>query len=140
MMDQVLAKVDRASMFASLETRAPFLDYKLVEFVNRLPYRYKLNGFTTKYLLKELMRGKLPEHIIDRPKKGFGVPVGAWLRGPLKEWASELFSLESLDRSGIFDPAYVQILWNEHQSGRCDHRKKLWNILVFLEWQNRYLK
>lgn len=140
MMDQVMVKVDRASMYASLETRAPFLDYQLVEFANSLPYEYKLRGYTTKYILKRLMKGKLPEHIINRTKKGFGIPVGAWLRGPLKDWGSTLFSHDNLNQSGVFDSDYVESLWNEHQTGKYDHRKKLWNLLVFLEWQRNFNK
>lgn len=139
MMDQVMVKVDRASMFASLETRAPFLDYKLVEFANQLPYDYKLHGLTTKYILKELMRQKLPDNIIDRPKKGFGVPIGAWLRGPMQEWAEELLSENSIAASGLFEPKYIRTLWSEHLAGSHDHRKKLWNILVFLEWQKNFV-
>lgn len=137
MMDQVMVKVDRASMYASLETRAPFLDYELVEFANRLPYQYKLRGLTTKYLLKKLMETKLPRHIVHRKKKGFGVPVGAWLRGPLRPWGEELIG--SVGNDDIVNKKYIQELWQEHQSGKRDHRKKLWNILVFLEWQKRFL-
>jgi asparagine synthetase B (glutamine-hydrolysing) len=90
MMDEVLVKVDRASMYAALETRAPFLDRQVVEYANRLPYMLKLHGNTTKYVLKKTMEGKLPQHIIDRTKKGFGIPIGAWLRGDLKGWAEGL--------------------------------------------------
>jgi asparagine synthase (glutamine-hydrolysing) len=138
MMDQVMVKVDRASMFASLEARAPFLDYELVEFVNRLPFKWKLHGFTGKYLLKVLMREKLPGSIVNRKKKGFGIPVGAWLRGPLKEWGSELLLGVNPKRDELFSRAYIEKLWSEHQSGTRDQRKKLWNLLVFLEWQKRY--
>ena len=138
MMDQVMVKVDRASMFASLEARAPFLDYELVEFVNRLPYSMKLHGMTGKYLLKKLMEGKLPKHIIHRKKKGFGIPVGAWLCGPLKEWAESLLFDENPMRNELFSSVYISDLWNEHQSGVRDHRKKLWNLLTLLEWGKRY--
>lgn len=136
MMDQVMVKVDRASMYASLETRAPFLDYALVEFANRLPYQYKLDGLTTKYLLKKLMETKLPKHIVHRQKKGFGVPTGAWLRGQLKDWGGELIS--TLKNDTLLERAYIEQLWSEHQSGQRDHHKKLWNILIFLEWQRTY--
>lgn len=140
LMDQVLVKVDRASMYASLEVRAPLLDYELVEFVGKLPYAQKLHGLTTKYILKKHMQGKLPAHIIHRKKKGFGVPVAAWLRGPLREWAGELLSEESIRTTGLFESAYVSRLWGEHLRGERDHRKKLWNLLVFLEWQRNFLK
>src|SRR3989344_3620011 len=138
MMDQVLVKVDRAGMQRSLETRAPFLDYQLVEFANRLPYKYKFRGMTTKYLLKKLMEGKLPNNIIRRQKKGFGVQVGEWLRGPLREWAEGLLSDDAPQKDGYIDLRYPRKLFSEHCSGRRDHRKKLWNILVFLEWQKHY--
>ncbi len=138
MMDQVMVKVDRASMFASLEARAPFLDYELVEFVNRLPYNMKLHGMTGKYLLKKLMEGKLPNHIIHRKKKGFGIPVGAWLRGPLKGWAEDLLFGEHQMRNQYFSSVYIRDIWEEHQSGKRDHRKKLWNLLTLLEWAKRY--
>lgn len=139
MMDEVLVKVDRASMLASLETRAPFLDRRLVEFANQLPYAYKLHGMTTKYLLKKVMEGKLPHDIIHRQKKGFGVPIGEWLCGPLRQWAEDLLLEDSLRNGGVFDPSYARTLLTEHLSGRANHRKKLWNILVFLEWQKNYL-
>lgn len=139
MMDQVLVKVDRASMQVALETRAPFLDHTLVEFANRLPYQYKLHGMTTKYILKKLMDGKLPPDIIYRKKEGFGVPIGRWLQGPLCTWAEELLSEEKLHDGVPFDPRYARVLFAEHLSGKHDHRKKLWNILVFLEWKKRFL-
>ena len=138
MMDGVLVKVDRASMQASLEVRAPFLDYMLVEFANRLPYEYKLRGLTTKYLLKKLMTGKLPEGIIHRKKQGFGSPIGAGLRGPLRGWAEELLSGDKR-KDGLVDLRYPRELFAAHCGGRSNERKKLWNILVFLEWQKNYL-
>jgi asparagine synthase (glutamine-hydrolysing) len=138
MMDQVLVKVDRASMYAALEVRAPFLDSSVVSLASSLPYNYKMRGFRTKYLLKELMRGKLPDDIIDRKKHGFGVPIGSWLRGPLKEWAAELLSDEALAQSDIFESKAIQRLWSEHQDGVRDHRKRLWNVLVFQLWYQRW--
>lgn len=137
MMDQVMVKVDRASMHASLETRAPFLDYELVEFANKLPHEYKLHGFTTKYLLKKLMETKLPKHIVHRKKKGFGVPTGAWLRGPLRSWGEEL--IRSMAKGDMLSREYIEQLWQEHQSGNRDHHKKLWNVLVFLEWKKNFM-
>jgi len=139
MMDEVLVKVDRASMQASLEVRAPFLDRAVVEFANRLPYKYKLRGVTTKYILKKLMEGKLPKDIVHRKKKGFGIPVGGWLRGPLRKWAEELLSKEGEGNMPI-NLEYARTLFAEHQSGKTNHRKKLWNILVFLEWQKNFLR
>jgi len=118
MMDQVLVKVDRASMLSSLETRAPFLDRRVVEFAGRLPYAYKLHGMTTKYLLKKSMEGKLPNDIIHRKKHGFGVPVGRWLRGELRGWAEGLLAVEGSEGDGFFDPAYARVLLASLRQGR----------------------
>jgi asparagine synthase (glutamine-hydrolysing) len=139
MMDEVLVKVDRASMLASLETRAPFLDRTVVEFANRLPYRYKLHGMTTKYLLKKVMEGKLPHDIIHRQKKGFGAPVASWLRGPLKAWAEEMLADESSGKEELIDLVYPRKLFVGHLSGKANYHKKLWNILIFLEWRKNFL-
>jgi asparagine synthase (glutamine-hydrolysing) len=139
MMDEVLVKVDRASMYAALEVRAPFLDRALVEYANSLPYAYKLSGLTSKHLLKHLMRGRLPDHIIDRKKKGFGIPIGAWLRSDLRAWGEELLLSPASSLRAWVDPEYVGKLWEEHQSGAHDHRKKLWNLLVLSEWGRRFL-
>ncbi len=139
MMDQVMVKVDRASMYASLEARSPLLDKDVVEFVFSLPYRYKLSGFSTKHVLKKMMDGKLPPEIVYRKKKGFGIPVSAWLKGPLKSWAGDL--LESSDSRilAMMSRDHIRGLWDEHQSGKRDNRKKLWNLLVLLEWEKRFL-
>ncbi len=136
MMDQVLAKVDRASMFASLETRSPFLDHELVEFANGLPYQYKMHGLATKYILKELMKDKLPHNIVYRQKKGFGIPVASWLRGPLRDWSTELLSKGSINKHGLFQQEYIDRLKDEHFSGEKDNRKQLWNLIVFALWQD----
>jgi len=134
----VLTKVDRASMAVSLEVRAPFLDLEFAEYVTRLPYHYKLRGLTRKWILKRALRGRLPDEILHRSKEGFGVPCGEWLRGPLREQASELFSARALGKSDLFDPERVQRLFSEHLSGRLDHRKQLWSLFVFQRWlQNR---
>lgn len=133
--DDILFKVDRASMFNSLEVRAPFLDHQLVDFVNSLPSNLKLKGFSNvKYLLKETMRGKLPTDIIDRPKKGFGIPLSLWLRNELKPLCGDLLSESNLKSQGIFDAAYVQNLKDDHFAGKKNNRKELWNLLVFQMW------
>lgn len=138
--DDILAKVDRASMYNSLEVRAPFLDYQVVDFVNKLPYHYKLRGLTSKFLLKRLMKGKLPDTILHRKKKGFGVPVGAWLKTDLKILTDDLLSPERLVKDGIFNAVYVARLRDEHNAGRRDHRKELWTLLVFQMWYTQWLK
>ncbi|HMV49602.1 MAG TPA: asparagine synthase (glutamine-hydrolyzing) [Blastocatellia bacterium] len=130
----VLFKVDRASMAASLETRAPFLDHTFVEFVLKLPVEMKLKGFTGKYILKKAMRGHLPDDVIDRPKKGFGMPVAKWVKGELRDFVRDTFSPERLNRRGLFNAGYVQRLLDEHESGIADHRKLIWTLLMFEMW------
>lgn len=140
MMDEVLVKVDRASMQSSLEVRSPFLDREVVEFVNQLPYEYKLNGFTTKFILKELMKDKLPSDIMFRKKKGFGIPLGRWLRSELKGFCNDLLSSPRIENAGIFNVSYVERLKKEHFEGTRDHRKKLWTLLAFEMWRENFLK
>ncbi len=140
LMDQVLVKVDRASMFNSLEVRAPFLDYHLVDFVNSLPYNFKCHGWNTKYILKKLMAGKLPEEIIKRPKKGFGVPIGQWLKSELRDLMDYYLSEEKIKNSGLFNYEYVEKIKSEHLAGKKDNRKLLWNLLVFQMWQEKWYK
>ncbi len=127
----VLVKVDRASMAASLEVRAPFLDHTFVEFVARLPVNLKLKGLTTKYILREAMRPRLPRRIIGRKKKGFGMPVGRWLKGELRNAVHDVLSPDRLKRHGLFNVAYVQQLMGDHESGYADNRKLLWTLLMF---------
>ena len=138
--DDILVKVDRASMMNSLEVRAPFMDVNVVDFLNRLPYEYKLKGFKGKHLLKETMRGKLPEDIIDRPKKGFGIPVSLWLKNELKDLCHDLLSKEVIESQGLFDYPYVERLKQNHFKGRQNNRKELWNLMVFQLWRQNFLK
>ncbi len=130
----VLFKVDRASMAASLETRAPFLDHTFVEFVLKLPVEMKLKGLTGKYILKKAMRGRLPDEVIDRPKKGFGMPVAKWVKGELRGFVRDTFSPERLNRRGLFNADYVQRMLDEHERGLADHRKLIWTLLMFEMW------
>ena len=138
--DDILVKVDRASMMNSLEVRAPFMDVHVVEFLNRLPYDYKLKGFRGKHLLKETMRGKLPPDIIDRPKKGFGIPVSLWLKNELKDLCNDLLSKEAIESQGLFDYGYVEKLKQNHFKGRQNNRKELWNLMVFQLWRRNFFK
>jgi len=141
LIDDILVKVDRASMYASLEVRAPFLDYRVVDFLNSLPKSYKQSGLKTgKHILKELMRDKLPNDIIDRPKKGFGIPLSGWLRNELKPLCNELLSESALKKHGLFNHDYVQQLKNEHFEVKQNHRKLLWNLMVFQSWHDNYMK
>lgn len=137
MMDQVLVKVDRATMAHGLEARAPFLDLRVVELANHMPTTYKLHGLTRKYILKKLMEGKLPHDSIYRKKKGFGMPVGAWLKGPLAPWMQEVLSKDELVKVGLFNAEYVERLVREHLEGRANHWKQLWTLLVFMIWHQQ---
>jgi asparagine synthase (glutamine-hydrolysing) len=134
----VLFKVDRASMASSLETRAPFLDHTLVEFLTKLPIDLKLHGqfgnWTGKYILKRAMRDRLPSEVINRPKKGFGMPVAKWVKGELRAFVRDTFAPERLRRRGFFNPDYVQKLLDEHERGLADHRKLIWTLLMFEMW------
>lgn len=140
LMDQVLVKVDRASMRYALEVRAPFLDHTNVDFVFALPYSFKYRNGTTKYLLKKLMKGKLPSSIINRKKKGFGVPMAKWLTGPLKPLCTDLLSADRIKKQGLFDHGYITRLVNDHMMLRRDNRKELWNLMVFQLWFDRWMR
>lgn len=140
LMDQVLVKVDRASMAASLEVRAPFLDYKLVDFVNSIDLNYKIRGFKTKYLLKRLMDDKLPHSIVHRIKHGFGAPLSKWLGGELKPLVTDMLSVTTLNKQGIFNGAVVEKILGDHFSGKKDNRKQIWSLLVWHLWQDEYLR
>lgn len=136
LLDDILFKVDRASMYSSLEVRAPFLDAEVVELLNSLPDGMKRPAAGGKWLLKELMRGKLPDAIIDRPKKGFGIPLSEWLRGPLRPLCEELLATSVIKREGLFNHAYIDQLKAEHFSRKANHRKLLWTLMVFQMWAN----
>jgi len=138
--DDVLVKVDRASMANSLEVRCPLLDHEFIEFVCGLPMVYKLNGLRTKYLLKKAAKGILPESIIHRQKKGFGIPISRWLTGELKGIMLEHLSEERLKRQGFFNYPYVKRLTNEHLTKARDNRKLLWALLVFQIWYERFIE
>jgi len=138
--DDILVKVDRASMACSLEVRAPFLDVDLVEFLGRVPARLKLRRLETKHLLKRAMAGILPPGIAERPKKGFGIPIADWLKGGLREALQDELSPGRVREQGIFEPAVVERYVSEHMSGRSDHRKPLWTLFVFQLWHRRWLE
>jgi asparagine synthase (glutamine-hydrolysing) len=138
--DDILFKVDRASMACSLEVRAPFLDIELVEFLSRVPARLKLRRLDTKHLLKRAMSGVLPAGIAGRPKKGFGIPVAAWMKDDLREPMLDELSPDRLRRQGIFSPGAVEPLVREHLAGRRDHRKQLWTLFVFQLWHRRWVE
>ena len=138
--NDILVKVDRASMLNSLEVRCPFLDTRVVGFLAGLPDSYKLRRpYGGKALLKRALRGRIPEPLLKRPKQGFGVPISAWLAGPLREWAEDLLSPRRLRDQGLFQPAQVQRLWRDHLARRRDNRKFLWTLLMFQAWRDNFL-
>lgn len=136
---QTLVKIDRATMACGVEARAPFLDPELVKLVCAMPSALKLRRWTTKYILKRALVGRLPDAILERRKQGFGVPIAQWLRGPLRPLLEETLNADGLRRVGLFDPAAVARLVDEHLSGRRDHRKTLWTLLTFELWRDAYL-
>lgn len=138
--DDILVKVDRAAMLASLETRSPFLDTDLAEFIISLPYNFKLRGFKTKYIFKKMMEAKLPKEIVWRKKKGFGIPLTHWLQNDLKDLMREELNSKKIKREGIFNPEKVELLMNEHLSGKRDNRKKLWPLMCFQMWRENWYK
>ena len=129
MTDDILAKVDRASMAVSLEARVPLMDHRVAAFAWSLPMRMKLVGAQGKHVLRQVLYRHVPRSMIERPKQGFAVPIGEWLRGPLKDWAGDLLSNASLSRRGLICPQTVEALWSEHQNRRADHTARLWAVI-----------
>jgi asparagine synthase (glutamine-hydrolysing) len=137
--NDVLVKVDRASMSVGLEVRSPFLSRAVVEFAFAMPDAYRMKGLTGKRMLRDAVRDLLPAAVLERPKKGFGVPVAAWLTGPLRELARDVLAADALRAAGLFRPAAVQRLLDAHERRQADHRKPLWTLLVFELWRREHL-
>lgn len=140
MMDDILVKVDRASMYNSLEVRSPMLDYNVVDFANSIPIRWKLHGLTTKFILKKLMEQRLPKEIVYRKKKGFGMPLAEWLLHDLRHMVLDVFSERKIHKQGIFHYPFIQKLIREHFSKKKDNRKLIWTLMIFQLWYNTWYK
>ena len=136
--DNLLVKIDRASMACSLELRTPFLDHRLVEFAAGLPASLRVRRFQLKYLFKKAVEKWLPHEIVYRQKRGFSVPIAGWMKGGLRPLLDETLSEDKLKRDGLFNPPFVRRLLSEHWSGRADHRKTLWTLLCFQLWYDRW--
>ena len=130
----ILTKVDRASMAVSLESREPLLDHRLAELVWSLPLTFKIRDGQTKWVLRQVLDRYIPRHLLDRPKFGFGIPIGQMLRGPLREWATQLLDTERLRAEGFFNADVVQERWQQHLAGRYNWEHALWNVLMFQQW------
>ena len=135
--DDILQKVDRASMAVALEARPPLLDHRVVEFAWRLPKRFKIRNGESKWLLRRVLEQHIPNQLIDRPKMGFGIPLADWLRGPLRDWSEDLLDRRRLG-GGLIDPAPVHQLWKDHREGRRNWAYALWTVLMFESWRRRW--
>jgi asparagine synthase (glutamine-hydrolysing) len=138
--DDILVKVDRAAMANSLETRVPFLDHRVVEFAWNLPMSLKIREGKGKWILREVLYRHVPKNLIERPKMGFGVPLDAWLRGPLREWATDTLSSDNLDKHGLLNKSAIHQKLHEHLSGNKNWQYQLWDVLMFQNWFDRYQK
>jgi asparagine synthase (glutamine-hydrolysing) len=134
--DDILVKVDRATMDTSLESRAPLLDHRVVEFAFSLPRTMLIRDSTTKWLLRQVLYQFVPKHLIERPKAGFGIPLGQWLRGSLRDWAESLLSERALQQEAFFEPSVIRRIWSQHIAGTHDRQAQLWSVLMFQAWHS----
>jgi asparagine synthase (glutamine-hydrolysing) len=134
LVDDILVKLDRAAMSVSLETRVPLLDHNVLEFAWSLPLSLKIKNGISKWPLRQLLYKYVPKEMIERPKAGFAVPIDEWLRGPLKEWASDLLNEKHIQQQGFLNARLVQELWQEHLSNKRNCAAQLWSVLMFQAW------
>ena len=132
--DDILTKIDRASMAVGLESRAPLLDHRIVAFALQLPYDLKFRNGVSKWLLRQVLYRHVPQQLVDRPKMGFGIPIASWLRGPLKPWANDLIAASDSPMANMLDLAALRRLMARHASGVGDWHQPLWTALMFLNW------
>ena len=133
--DDILVKLDRASMAVSLEARIPLLDHRIIEFASRLPLSLKLRRGEGKWLLRQVLYHYVPKQLVERPKQGFGMPIAQWLRGPLRDWAEALLDARRLSEEGTLDPLPIRQKWTEHLSGTTRWDYNLWTVLMFQSWR-----
>ena len=135
--DDILVKIDRAAMATSLETRVPFLDHRVVEYAWKIPQSLKLRNGQSKWILRQILYKYVPKKIIERPKMGFGIPIGTWLRGPLRDWAEFLLNATRLRQQGYLNADLIRAKWSEHLSGKRNWQYHLWDILMFQSWLDK---
>ena len=137
--NDILTKVDRASMAVSLEARAPLLDYRIFEYCWRLPEHFKIREQKGKWLLREVLKNHVPDKLFERPKQGFAIPLADWLRGPLRDWAEDLLDEKSLKEQGMLDADIIRQTWTRHLDGQGRNGEALWAVLMFQAWQKRWM-
>ena len=136
--DDTLVKLDRASMGVGLETRAPFLDPALFLYAWQMPHHMKIRAGTSKWALRQVLHRHVPRSLVERPKMGFGIPIAAWLRGPLRDWAENLLDERRLRSAGFFQPTEIRRAWRQHLRGEANWQYHLWSILMFEAWRDEY--
>jgi asparagine synthase (glutamine-hydrolysing) len=136
--DDILVKVDRATMAVGLEGRAPLLDYRLIEWAWRLPMSLRIRNGVGKWLLRQVLYRHVPQALVDRPKMGFGIPIGEWLRGPLRHWAEDLLSVSALEDGEFLSSGPIRKVWQRHLTGHYDEQARLWPVLMFQAWRRQW--